>query len=134
MSAQHLKTGQRGEVLAAAWLEEKGWRIVERNFRCAGGEIDLIGEHKSTLIFVEVKTRSSAHYGAPGQALTRQKTQKMIRAAMIYLSQHQAWHRPCRFDFVGIIFQGLETKMEHWEDVIDVRQAMDRGHTPWQPW
>ncbi|MDY0275176.1 MAG: YraN family protein [Desulfomicrobium sp.] len=134
MPAQHLTTGQKGEDLAAAWLKEKGMRIVVRNFRCSGGEIDLICQDQSTLVFVEVKTRSTAAYGVPGQAVDRSKARKMVRAAMTYLTQHKAWHRACRFDFVGIVLLNQEFTVEHWEDVIDVRKALGRSNTSWQPW
>lgn len=134
MSAEHLAIGQSGEDLATAWLKEKGMRVLVRNFRCPGGEIDLVCEDESTLVFVEVKTRTTVNYGVPGQAVDRNKTRKMIRAAMTYLSQKKAWDRSCRFDFVGIVFQAGEITVEHLEDVIDVRKALGRGHTSWQPW
>lgn len=134
MPAEHLTTGKSGEDLAAAWLKEKGMRIVARNFRCSGGEIDLIVNDHGTLVFVEVKTRSTANYGLPGQAVDSKKTRKIIRAAMTYLSTHHAWQRPCRFDFVGVLLHAGEVSVEHVEDVIDVRKALGRGHTAWQPW
>ena len=73
MPARHLTTGQTGEDLAAAFLTEKGMRVVERNFRCAAGEIDLICRSGELLIFVEVKTRSGTVFGTPGEAVNRAK-------------------------------------------------------------
>lgn len=134
MAAGHLITGRVGEDLAASALIKKGMRIVERNFRCDGGEIDLVCEDGATLVFVEVKTRSSAVYGEPGLAVNASKTKRMIRAARFYLSCKGAWARPCRFDFVGIVLDTDEPRIEHWEDVIDVRDGLDRGHASWQPW
>lgn len=134
MVAGHLKTGQSGEELAAAFLMEKGWRIVQRNFRCPCGEIDLVCEDNKTLVFVEVKTRSGIVRGEPGQAVNKDKKKRLARAAAIYLSTHTAWERPCRFDLVSIRFLDGETIVELWEDIIRVRDGLDSGHAPWQPW
>jgi len=134
VAARHLITGKAGEELAAAFLAEKGFRIVERNFSCTCGEIDLICEDAGTLVFVEVKTRSRAVHGEPGEAIGSAKKKRLIKAGTLYLSRHRSWSRPCRFDLVSILFLHGETVVEHWEDIIDVRDALDRGHTPWQPW
>lgn len=134
MAARHLITGRAGEDLAAAYLAEKGFRIAERNFRCTGGEIDLVCQDRDTLVFVEVKTRSGAVRGEPGEAVGPAKKSRLVRAASLYLSRRRAWGRPCRFDLVAVLFLDGETIVEHWEDIIDVRDGLDRGHAPWQPW
>lgn len=134
MAARHLITGRAGEELAVAFLTEKGLRVRDRNFRCPGGEIDLICEDRGVLVFVEVKTRSGAERGEPGQAVDRAKKARLIRAASMYLSRNRAWSRPCRFDLVSVLFLDGETVVEHWEDIIDGRDGLDRGHAPWQPW
>ena len=134
MAARHLSTGRAGEDLAAAFLVEKGYRVVTRNFRCTGGEIDLVCEDGRTLVFVEVKTRSGHVRGEPGEAVTAAKRKRLVKAAALYLSRTRAWSRPCRFDLVGILFLIGETVVEHWEDIIDARDGLDRGHAPWQPW
>jgi putative endonuclease len=134
VAAGHLITGRAGEELAAAFLVEKGLVVVERNFRCPGGEIDLICRDRGTLVFVEVKTRSGDVRGEPGEAVGKAKKMRLVRAASLYLSRQRAWNKPCRFDLVSILFLVGETVMEHWEDVIDVRDGLDRGHAPWQPW
>lgn len=134
MAAGHLTTGRAGEELAAAFLREKGFRIVEVNYRCQSGEIDLICEDRGTLVFVEVKTRSAAQRGEPGQAVTRAKQVRLVKAAARYLSGRKLWDTPCRFDLVSILFLTGETVAEHWEDIIDARDGLGRGHAPWQPW
>ena len=134
MPARHLTTGREGEALAADLVLEKGWRIVERNFRCSGGELDLICEDGQTLVFVEVKTRSGAVRGEPGEAVGRAKVRRLVRAASEYLSCHKSWDRPCRFDLVSVIMRDGETTVEHWEDIIDARDGLDSRHTSWQPW
>ena len=134
MAARHLITGQAGEELAAAFLTEKGMKVVARNFRCTSGEIDLICEDRGTLVFVEVKTRSRSVRGEPGEAVGRSKNTRMVKAAALFLSRNRAWSRPCRFDLVSVLFLDGETAVEHWEDIIDVRDGLDSGHAPWQPW
>ena len=134
MAARHLITGRAGEELAAAFLVEKGMRVMERNFRCTSGEIDLVCAEGESLVFVEVKTRSGDVRGEPGEAIGPAKKKRLVRAAALYLSRNRAWSRPCRFDLVSILFLHGETVVEHWEDIINVRDALDRGHAPWQPW
>lgn len=134
MPARHLTTGQTGEDLAAAFLTEKGMRVVERNFRCAAGEIDLICRSGELLIFVEVKTRSSTVFGTPGEAVSRAKAARLARAASAYLSRDGLWSRPCRFDLVTVVLGRGGAELEHWEDVIDARDCLDSGHASWQPW
>ena len=134
MAARHLITGKAGEDLAAAFLTEKGMRVMERNFRCTSGEIDLVCAEGESLVFVEVKTRSGDVRGEPGEAIGPAKKKRLVRAAALYLSRNRAWSRPCRFDLVSILFLHGETVVEHWEDIINVRDALDRGHAPWQPW
>ncbi|NCD25940.1 MAG: YraN family protein [Deltaproteobacteria bacterium] len=134
MSAGHLMTGRAGEDLAAAFLMEKGWRVLERNFRCRDGELDLIGEDRDALVFVEVKTRSTTVRGEPGEAVGRAKQVRMIRAASRYLTRERSWDRSCRFDLIAVVFRDGRADIGHWEDIIDVRNALGRGHPAWQPW
>lgn len=94
--------GQEGEDRAARYLAKQGYRILERNYRTRVGEIDLIVLHQGTVVFVEVKTRTSDAYGAPELAVTPQKQRRMIKAALGYI-KHRKFHQvPCRFDVVAI--------------------------------
>ena len=120
-------------------LRSEERRILEDDLRqvifsCTCGEIDLVCEDAGTIVFVEVKTRSRAVHGEPGEAIGAAKKKRLIKAGTLYLSRQRAWSRPCRFDLVSILFLIGETVVEHWEDIIDVRDALDRGHAPWQPW
>ena len=92
--------GNRGEEIAAAYLEQKGYAILERQFRTPVGEIDLIARDGRTLAFIEVKTRRSARYGQPAAAVGREKQRRITRAAMWYMmnKQRQGAVLPCRFD------------------------------------
>lgn len=89
--------GQEAENLAAEFLQRQGLKLVERNFRCRLGEIDLIMKDRNTLVFVEVRLRKNNHFGGAGASITSHKQGKLIRAAQHYLQQQTA-QPPCRFD------------------------------------
>ncbi len=101
-SLRRKQTGERGEELAARLLWKKGFRIIERNYRCDVGEIDLIAEDRGTVVFVEVKTRRSLASGAPEEAVDREKRRRILRAAEWYLKPWARWPQCTRFDIVGI--------------------------------
>ena len=88
MSRYRKDLGDFGEAAAAAYLKKKQYQILEKNYRTAGGELDLIARTQTHLIFVEVKTRSNLRYGRPIEAIDRKKMQHMRRAAAAYLSEH----------------------------------------------
>ena len=102
-SGNRRKTGAEYEAAAAAWLETKGYRILERNYRTRLGEIDLIAEEGDTLCFIEVKYRSSAGYGMPAEAVTPHKQQKILAVSRHYLTVHGCWDRSIRYDVVEIL-------------------------------
>src|SRR6266853_6498944 len=80
--------GRTGERLAAEELSRRGYRILEQNFRCTHGEIDLVAEDAQDLIFIEVKTRRGNAYGLPEEAVTTRKQQKIVQVASYYLDLH----------------------------------------------
>jgi putative endonuclease len=98
------KTGDLGEKLAAEFLESKGFTILERNWRGIKGmrapEIDLIARDGETLAFVEVKTTGSDQFGPPQEWITREKQQRLTRAAATYLALNRLSHTACRFDAI----------------------------------
>ena len=102
MSLTGKRTGEKGEELAAAYLTEAGYRIIERNYRCVFGEIDIVAEEGNTLVFVEVKSRRSESYGDPQLAVGHQKQKKISKIALHYLSAKNLRHRPARFDVVAV--------------------------------
>ena len=83
----HISTGKTGEQLALDYLLEKGYRLVEQNWRCKLGEIDLVMQDKDTLVFVEVKSRTSDQFGSPEEAITPHKLKRMEKLAQYYLLQ-----------------------------------------------
>lgn len=95
---KHLAQGNAAEQLAALFLQSKGLKLVETNFRCAYGEIDLIMQDGNTLVFIEVRLRSSTRFGGAAMSIDSSKQQKLRRSAALYLQTHG--ESPCRFDAV----------------------------------
>ncbi len=97
-------TGSRYEEMAAAFLHQKGYRILERNFRSRQGEIDLIAQDGPCLVFVEVKYRRNLQSGYPEEAVDERKQRTIRRVAEYYLYSHgYGEDTPCRFDVVAIL-------------------------------
>ncbi len=94
--------GKTGERLAAETLIGRGYRILERNFRCSYGEIDLVAEDEYDLIFIEVKTRRGTAYGRPEEAVTLRKQRKLLEIASYYLDLHACSDRSWRIDVVAV--------------------------------
>ncbi len=114
------RTGQRGETLATEFLIQAGWVIVERNWRCASGEIDIIAKDGETLIFVEVRTRHSANTEPNFESFTPRKRAKMIATSDEYLSTHQLEDSPYRIDAIAISFAPHSAPIiEHIPDVLN---------------
>ena len=109
--------GIRGEALAVTYLKKKGYKIIERNYRCQWGEIDLIARDGKTLIFVEIKSRSSSGFGLPQDAVDRFKQEKLIQAARAYMAEHHVQETiPARFDVVAVQLTPSGPEMELIKD------------------
>jgi putative endonuclease len=106
------RTGTRGEALAASYLADAGYRIVEVNYRCRFGEIDIIAWEGATLVFVEVKCRHSEAYGAPQLAVGMKKQNKISKIALHYLAEKHLQNHPARFDVVAVLLLHSETRIE----------------------
>jgi putative endonuclease len=105
--------GREGERLAELFLKQKGYKLVERNYRCRGGEVDLIVLDRRIIVFVEVKTRTDHEFGSPLEAVAPRKQRRMILAAQLFLHQKKLHERDARFDVVGISWPGAEPVVEH---------------------
>ena len=103
MAVNKRKIGSKYEALAAEYLQKKGYRIVERNFRSPFGEIDIIAEKDGVIVYVEIKYRSSMRYGDPLEAVDFRKQRIITKVAWYYLLTHggNEW-TPCRFDVLAI--------------------------------
>lgn len=95
--------GDSGERVAALFLEERGYKILQRGFRTRGGEIDLIAEDDDGLAFVEVRTRRGGGMNVPEESLTPRKRARLVAMAHEYLARHEEWAgRAWRIDFVAV--------------------------------
>jgi len=111
-------TGNRGEELAAEFLSQKSYRLVERNFRTRFGEIDIISYDGPILVFVEVKTKIGHDFGEPEEMVNKSKIAKVKRMGEVYL-QEKKLDVGCRVDVVAIVMEnsGSVEKLEHYQAV-----------------
>jgi putative endonuclease len=118
MSKHNQKIGRWGEEIAAEYLQEKGYQLVDRNFRTPYGEIDLIVRRDEITIFVEVKTRTSARFGYPEESITPRKQQHMFDSAEHYAQENKLEH--WRIDAISVEGKpsGKKPKITHFEDVL----------------
>ena len=102
MTREKKRKGARGEERASEFLRERGYRILERNYRCPLGELDIIARDGRVIVFVEVKTRSSHRFGSPQEAIDPRKKRRMTAIALFYL-KGQGWlGEPARFDVAAV--------------------------------
>lgn len=96
--------GDKGEDLACKYLQNQGYKILERNYRIRGGEIDIVAREKETLVFVEVKTRYSHEYGLPEESITPWKIKALLKTARFYIQKIKWGEKEYRLDFVSVDF------------------------------
>ncbi len=108
--------GARGEALAAQQLEDAGYRVLARQYRAAGGEIDLVAQGAGELVFVEVKTRATVSLGRPEERVDHDKRTRLIRAARHFVQHRTAVDQACRFDVLAVDLSGPIPRVEHWQD------------------
>lgn len=113
-------TGARGEEIAAGFLEKLNFRILQRNFRCRCGEVDIIARDGKTLVFVEVKTRRNASYGLPQLAVTPFKQRQISKAALTYLSKNSLMKEDARFDVVSVLLLDSSPVIDHIRNAFDL--------------
>ncbi|MDE0300211.1 MAG: YraN family protein [Candidatus Poribacteria bacterium] len=114
--SQSKEVARIGEELAAEYLKERGYQILEQNYRLRTGEIDLIAKEGDRIVFVEVKTRRTLRFGVPQAAVTPAKQKQISKIALSYLQTHDMLDVPCRFDVVAILLSSNKStppKLEH---------------------
>ena len=117
------QTGRQGEEIAANFLVARGYRILERNFSCRGGEIDIIAREPGSgfMVFVEVKTRRGLSYGVPQLAVTPFKQRQISKAALTWLSKNRLLDSNARFDVIAILLASNGNhQVEHIQDAFDL--------------
>ena len=120
MTDRKQKIGKKGESIAVRYLKKQGYRIIELNYRSKAGEIDIIAREKRSLVFVEVKTRSSRSFGSPKWAITPKKQKAISMAALYYLKMTNQNDVDARFDVVSIQLQGEDTQIELVRNAFDL--------------
>ena len=108
--------GKAGEEAAVQYLCQQGYQILERNYRCRFGEIDLIARDGRTLAFIEVKTRRSQKFGPAAAAVTLEKQRHLVKASQVYLIQQRKAYEFCRFDVVTIELEAQKPRIELIKD------------------
>ena len=98
--------GRDGEQAAVTYLEGCGFRILDRNWRCADGEIDIVAVERHTFVVCEVKTRSGTRYGTPLEAVGRAKRNRLRRLAVRWLTAHGVRFDQIRIDVIGLLYEG----------------------------
>lgn len=116
MKPVHIQTGERGEGLATAFLINKGYEILDRNWRHGHGEVDIIAMYKDILVFVEVKTRTANYFGQPASFVDSKKMDKLAKIASVYMEKiGHDWE--IRFDIIGILLKSPQSAdITHYED------------------
>jgi putative endonuclease len=116
--------GAEGEARAAQHLERRGYRILDRNVRAGGVEIDLVAARAALVVFVEVKTRRSRSCGAPETAVDARKQARLVRGASAWLRGTRRRYRRVRFDVITCELRGpREWRLTHWEGAFDANTA-----------
>lgn len=115
------RLGDRGEKLAQAFLRSKGYRIVETNYRCRLGEIDIVAQHGDCMAFVEVRTRRGAEFGPPEESVTERKKRRLALLAEGYLQSHEGLPAQWRIDVVAIQLgdRGSVSRLELIENAVE---------------
>lgn len=111
----HLHTGARGEDTATSFLRTKGYTLLHRNWKQHPHEIDLIALHGNTLVFAEVKTRSTSYFGKPEEAVSLSKQARLQAAAEAYLEEHP-YNGEIRFDVIAVVTTKQKEEIHHIED------------------
>ena len=115
MTYNKRQIGTEKEKLAGAYLEKNGYEIIEYNFRCKQGEIDIVAKDGEYLVFCEIKYRSSAKSGTPFEAVDYKKQRVISRCALFYIAKHRINDVPCRFDVVSVTDKEIQVLKNAFE-------------------
>ena len=125
MTLHKKELGAKGEEIAVRYLKSRGYRILERNYRIKLGEIDIIAEQGTDLVFIEVKTRSDILFGSPFDSVTVPKQKQLAKVALEYISRQNFYNRPARFDVIAVRLRGLGDAQFHDARVELIQNAFD---------
>lgn len=111
--------GQDGENIAENYLKKENYQIIERNFRCKQGEIDIIAKDKNEIVFIEVKTRTNINYGNPAEAVNTPKQKHIKRATEYYVHINNLYKYYIRFDVIEIYYKNKIPQINHIKQAIE---------------
>ncbi len=114
------RLGDAGEKLAVRFLKKRGYRVLERNYRCREGEVDIVARHKDCLVFVEVRTRTGSDFGTPEESVTPVKKDRLVTTALTYLQTHGNLPADWRIDLVAVEMdaKGKPSRIELIENAV----------------
>jgi len=118
---QRKELGKQGEELALKFLKKRGYRILQRNYVCKMGEVDIIAKEGDTLTFIEVKTRTSTAFGPPQLAVNPAKQMQLSKVALNFLKENHLEDAKARFDVVAILLGPKGEEIEVIRDAFDLR-------------
>jgi putative endonuclease len=117
---ENKELGKKGEEKALRFLKKRGYRIIEKNYVCKMGEMDIIARDKDTLVFIEVKTRTSTEFGPPQLAVNLSKQRQLSKVALNYLKEKHLEDPKARFDVVAILLEQKKEEIELIKDAFDL--------------
>jgi putative endonuclease len=121
MHGDRREVGKRGEDAATRYIRKRGYKIVERNFTCPLGEVDIIALDRKTLCFIEVKTLSGKNYGPPEISVNIYKQHKLSKVALAYLNQNHLHDIHARFDVIAVTLSPEDERIELIKDAFELR-------------
>jgi putative endonuclease len=107
--------GKLGEELAGKAFKKNGYRIIDKNYRCRYGEIDIIARKKDSLVFIEVRSKTGSSFGSPEESVTTAKKRRIMRTALDYIANHENLPPDWRIDFVAVEFDESGSKVRRVE-------------------
>ena len=113
------ETGKSGEEIASIYLEKEGYIILERNFSCHQGEIDIIAKDKDEIVFIEVKTRTDISYGEASEAVTNTKKRHLINSIKYYIYKQKLENQPIRIDVAEVYINKGKVKVNYIKQAIE---------------
>ena len=116
------KTGKTGEVIALSHLKNNGYKIIDRNYTCSMGEIDIIAMNEGDVVFIEVKSRRSEHFGNPSEAVDINKQKKISRVALFYMKEKNLLGCSARFDVVAVMLVPGKPVVEVFQNAFEFAQ------------
>jgi len=120
LPAEKKEIGQRGEEMAVSFLKGLNYQILERNYRCKLGEVDIIARDNDTLVFIEVRTRSSLDFGLPQESINRRKRHQISKVALEFMLRKKMKNIPARFDVVAISLEPGKEKVDLIKDAFEL--------------